>query len=127
VSERGISRRFQLFRPTVWLFFGIRCSEQIGGQEQQVLTVLQFVQEQVRYFGIEIGSSATKPANPSVVFARRFGDCKDKSLLFVTIKSLVMAYEYQSLADAVSAEQASQTVDHMNEASQLLGNALSWK
>jgi hypothetical protein len=42
-------------------------------------------------------------------------------------KSLVMAYEYQALTDAVSAEQASQTVDHINEASQLLGNALSWK
>jgi transglutaminase-like putative cysteine protease len=58
---------------------------QIGGHEQQVLAVLQFVQEQVRYFGIEIGSSAIRPANPSVVFGRRFGDCKDKSLLFVTI------------------------------------------
>jgi len=82
--------------------------KQIGGQEQQVLTVLQFVQEQVRYFGIEIGSSATKPANPSVVFARRFGDCKDKSLLFVTILRalgmqawpvLVNATETRAIAD----------------------------
>jgi hypothetical protein len=58
---------------------------QITGQEQQVLAVLRFVQDDVRYFGIEIGSSSEKPAAPSVVFERRFGDCKDKSLLFVTI------------------------------------------
>jgi hypothetical protein len=54
-------------------------------REQQILTVLRFVQDEVRYFGIEIGASTEKPADPSAVFARRFGDCKDKSLLFVTI------------------------------------------
>lgn len=54
-------------------------------QEQQVLAALQFVQEDVRYFGIEIGASAEQPATPSTVFDRRFGDCKDKTLLFVTI------------------------------------------
>jgi len=58
---------------------------QITDREQQILAVLRFVQDDVRYFGIEIGASAEKPADPSVVFARRFGDCKDKSLLFVTI------------------------------------------
>jgi hypothetical protein len=59
--------------------------KQISDHEQQILAVLQFVQDQVRYFGIEIGTSTEKPADPSKVFSRRFGDCKDKSLLFVTI------------------------------------------
>lgn len=58
---------------------------QIEGQEQQILAVLRFVQDQVRYFGMEIGASGAKPADPSTVFSRRFGDCKDKSLLFVAI------------------------------------------
>jgi hypothetical protein len=58
---------------------------QIPGREQQILAALRFVQDDVRYFGIEIGDSTEKPADPSVVFSRRFGDCKDKSLLFVTI------------------------------------------
>ena len=58
---------------------------QLDSQEAQVLAVLRFVQEDVRYFGIEIGDSTEKPAEPSTVFTRRFGDCKDKSLLFVTI------------------------------------------
>jgi transglutaminase-like putative cysteine protease len=59
--------------------------KRLPGREEQILSALRFVQEQVRYFGIEIGASTEKPADPSAVFARRFGDCKDKSLLFVTI------------------------------------------
>lgn len=82
--------------------------KQIPGHEEQILAVLRFVQDQVRYFGIEIGASATKPADPSVVFARRFGDCKDKSQLFVTILRalgipawpvLVNATETRAIAD----------------------------
>ena len=59
--------------------------KRIPGREQQVLTALRFVQDDVRYFGVEIGVSGEKPCDPSVVFARRYGDCKDKSLLFVAI------------------------------------------
>jgi transglutaminase-like putative cysteine protease len=58
---------------------------QISDSEQRVLAALRFVQDDVRYFGIEIGSSSEKPTDPSTVLSRRFGDCKDKSLLFVTI------------------------------------------
>jgi transglutaminase-like putative cysteine protease len=59
--------------------------KQIAGREQQVLAVLRFVQDEIRYFGVEIGVSAEKPADPATVFTRRFGDCKDKAQLFVTL------------------------------------------
>lgn len=59
--------------------------KQLPNREQQVLAALRFVQDEVRYFGIEIGVSTEKPADPAAVFSRRFGDCKDKSLLFVTL------------------------------------------
>jgi hypothetical protein len=59
--------------------------KQIPNREQQILAALRFVQDDVRYFGIEIGASSEKPTDPSTVFSRRFGDCKDKSLLFVTV------------------------------------------
>ena len=57
----------------------------LPGQEQQVLAALRFVQDEVRYLGIESGASGYKPANPSDVFARRFGDGKDKNFLLATI------------------------------------------
>jgi hypothetical protein len=59
--------------------------KRIPDQEEKIIAALRFVQDDVRYFGIEIGASADKPGDPSAVFKRRFGDCKDKSLLFVTI------------------------------------------
>jgi transglutaminase-like putative cysteine protease len=59
--------------------------KQLAGQEQQVLAALRFVQDEIRYFGVEIGVSAERPADPSTVFTRRFGDCKDKAQLFVTL------------------------------------------
>jgi len=57
----------------------------IGDWNERVLAVLHFVQDDVRYFGIEIGASATRPASASETYERRFGDCKDKTFLFVTI------------------------------------------
>lgn len=41
----------------------------------------RFVQDQVRYLGLEIGIHTHRPHNPGEVFKQRFGDCKDKALL----------------------------------------------
>jgi transglutaminase-like putative cysteine protease len=51
----------------------------------RVLKALRFVQDDIRYTGIEIGAGAMRPTQPSAVLARRYGDCKDKTLLLVTI------------------------------------------
>lgn len=50
-----------------------------------MLAVLRFLQDDIRYQGIETGAEAYTPADPSLVFARRFGDCKDKTMLCVVI------------------------------------------
>lgn len=76
--------------------------KRIPGREQQISTVLRFVQDEVRYFGIEIGASTEKPADPSAVFSRRFGDCKDKSLLFVTILRALGIEAHPVLVNATS-------------------------
>lgn len=51
----------------------------------RVERALTFVQDDIRYLGFEMGERAVVPHPPSVVVERRFGDCKDKSLLLVTI------------------------------------------
>jgi Domain of Unknown Function with PDB structure (DUF3857)/Transglutaminase-like superfamily len=56
-----------------------------GDPEKQVLASLRFVQDGIRYLGIEIGENSHRPANPNKVFTQRFGDCKDKAYLFCTI------------------------------------------
>ncbi|MDI3318422.1 DUF3857 domain-containing protein [Pinibacter soli] len=46
---------------------------------------LRFVQDEVRYLGLEIGENSHKPHSPEEVFKNRFGDCKDKALLYASI------------------------------------------
>lgn len=46
---------------------------------------LRFVQEEVRYFGIELGQSSHRPSPPQETLARRYGDCKDKTVLLASL------------------------------------------
>jgi hypothetical protein len=55
--------------------------------EERALAALRFVQDEIRYLGIELGRYSHQPTEPQKVFARRFGDCKDKSLLLATLYS----------------------------------------
>ena len=43
------------------------------------------VSDEVRYVGLEFGVHGLRPYPPAEVFQRGFGDCKDKSLLLVTL------------------------------------------
>lgn len=54
-------------------------------QAGRMLAALRFVQSEVRYLGVEIGQNSHAPNPPETVFARRFGDCKDKTLLTLTL------------------------------------------
>lgn len=54
-------------------------------EEGRVLDALHFVQDNIRYMGIEMGVNSHKPAEPNKIFNQRFGDCKDKSYLLVTM------------------------------------------
>jgi hypothetical protein len=58
------------------------------------MAALQAVQEEVRYFGIEMGDSTHRPAPPATTWTRRFGDCKDKAyLLAALLRALGMEAE----------------------------------
>ncbi len=80
----------------------------IPDREERILAALRFVQEEVRYLGIESGVGSHQPTPPSEVLRRRFGDCKDKSLLLATLlrntgiaasPALVSTYHRKGVAD----------------------------
>jgi transglutaminase-like putative cysteine protease len=60
-------------------------SADFSSPEQRTVAALRFVQDEIRYLGIELGRYSHQPTLPAKVFARRFGDCKDKSLLLTAI------------------------------------------
>jgi hypothetical protein len=46
-----------------------------------VTGAIRFVQDEIRYLGIEIGRNSHQPRQPSLILEQRWGDCKEKSLL----------------------------------------------
>jgi Cobalamin biosynthesis protein CobT VWA domain len=58
---------------------------QMGTDEDRVVGALEFVQAEIRYFSVSLGESSYRPTQPDVVVQRRYGDCKDKSLLLMTL------------------------------------------
>lgn len=53
--------------------------------EEQVLAAVRFVQDDIRYMGIEMGIHSHQPHSPAQIFNQRFGDCKDKAYLLCTL------------------------------------------
>lgn len=53
--------------------------------DQKIQGVLDFVQNDIRYLGIEFGPNSYHPTDPLTVLQQRYGDCKDKALLFCTL------------------------------------------
>jgi transglutaminase-like putative cysteine protease len=53
--------------------------------DKKVLALLDFVQRDVRYLGLELGPGSHRPNPPASVLSQRFGDCKDKVRLFCAL------------------------------------------
>lgn len=71
---------------------------------------IQFVQNEIRYFGIETGGNSHMPSLPDTVFSRRFGDCKDKTVLFNYFLSKVGIKAYPAL---VSTYEGGAIINHL--------------
>ncbi len=53
----------------------------IKSKEEQIISAIQFVQNEIRYLGMEDGINSHKPHSYNQVIQQKFGDCKDKSYL----------------------------------------------
>ncbi|MEO8671524.1 MAG: DUF3857 domain-containing protein [Tahibacter sp.] len=73
---------------------------QLPDVEKRVAAALRTVQEEVRYFGIEIGDNTHRPAEPAAVWTQRHGDCKDKSRLLVAILAAMDIEAYPAMVNA---------------------------
>ena len=76
-----------------------RWRAEFSQSEARFLAALRFVQDEIRYLGIEMGPHSHLPHAPASVFARRFGDCKDKSLLLSTILNALGIEAYPALVN----------------------------
>ena len=67
--------------------------------QQQVAAALKIVQDDVRYFGIEMGRNSHQPSFASETLERRYGDCKDKVVLFVSLLNALDIEAYPALVN----------------------------
>jgi transglutaminase-like putative cysteine protease len=87
----------------------------LPSESERLAAALQAVQDEVRYFGQELGANTHRPAEPRDTWARRYGDCKDKAYLLVTLLSrlgisarpaLVSANSMRTVADVPASADA---------------------
>lgn len=74
-------------------------------EEERVLGALRFVQDEIRYLGIEFGERSYKPNDPDTVLRQRFGDCKDKSRLLIGLLRGMGIDAYSALVNSYTGEQ----------------------
>ncbi len=64
--------------------------------------ILDYVDREVRYTGIEFGEAAIVPHNPAETLALKYGDCKDKATLLVAMLRAAGIPSYVALLNAGS-------------------------
>lgn len=70
--------------------------------EDQIVGALQFVQREVRYLGIEMGVNSHMPTVAGETLRRRYGDCKDKAVLMISLLNELGIKSYPVLVNTQS-------------------------
>lgn len=87
----------------------------LTSKEDKINTIIRFVQDEIRYVGIEVSEYSYKPRNPNEVYQKRYGDCKEKSYLLSTLLNYIgvesdLAYVSTHLKSKISDYLPSPTV-----------------
>lgn len=61
----------------------------LGTPRERLETLTRFVQQDIRYLAVEVGEGGYRPSPPPEVLERRWGDCKDKTMLLVDLLAAV--------------------------------------
>jgi transglutaminase-like putative cysteine protease len=67
---------------------------------EKAAAILQFLNREVRYTGVEFGDSAIVPHVPAETLKHKYGDCKDKSTLLVAMLRAAGMPAYVALLNA---------------------------
>lgn len=76
--------------------------QQATSEQDYITRALFFVQNEIRYVGLELGVNSHRPRAPGEVLQKRYGDCKDKSLLLTTLLQLQGIDAWPALVSSVA-------------------------
>lgn len=83
-------------------------------KKENISRLIEFVQDDIRYLGFESGINSYKPHAPNQILNQRFGDCKDKSLLLISLLRQEGASAYPLLVNTQLFEQISENLPAHN-------------
>lgn len=83
----------------------IREFNQSATVEEKIGKALRFVQDEIRYMGMEVGVNSHRPHAPAQILDQRFGDCKDKVYLLHTLLHSMNIESYPVLINTVLKQQ----------------------
>lgn len=86
----------------------LKLYEPHASEEEKALSIIRFIQNEVRYKGENQGIFTHTPKDPNRVLRKRAGDCKDKSNLIVALLSLIDIPSHLVLAHSSNGEKAKQ-------------------
>lgn len=66
---------------------------------EQITAALQFTQKHIRYVGLEMGINSHMPTPAHETIALKYGDCKDKALLFIALLKALGVDAYPALVN----------------------------
>lgn len=74
--------------------------QQYKNPSAQIVSALKYVQDNIRYVALQNGINSHLPTPPSETLALRYGDCKDKAILFISILNALEIDAYPALVNA---------------------------
>lgn len=94
--------------------------QKAGNRAEQVAATLQFVQDNIRYVGIELGTNSHQASPAPEVLARRYGDCKDKTSLMITLLREQQIDAYPALVNTYREHRLAQSLPSMRSFNHVL-------
>lgn len=73
--------------------------QQNTSKAQQISAALKYSQDNIRYVGLEMGVNSHLPTPAHETLVLKYGDCKDKALLFITILKALGIEAYPALVN----------------------------
>ena len=83
--NRGASRR----PPPELVELAERIRTEHAAPEDQLVAARNWVQDNIRYFGVMLGEHSHAPHDSDEILRRHYGDCKDKSILLMELLHLL--------------------------------------
>jgi len=69
-------------------------------RDDKLQSILQYLDKEIRYTGVEFGDATVIPQTPTEVLAHKYGDCKDKAVLLVAMLRAAGIPAFVALLDA---------------------------